>query len=220
MPEDQRFMSYGEWELEKFTNKLGSGEAVPGGGGASALAGALGASLAGMVASLTVGKKKYASVQDEMESVILEASNLSDALLGLIDLDAKMFEPLSKAYSLPKGTDEEILKRESIMAEALKNACSAPLMIMEKVCRALDLVEIVFLKGSRLAVSDAGDAAVLCKASMQAAALNVYINTKLMKDRTLAMEYNRKADEMMQEYCPKADGIYEAVRKSLLGSDV
>ena len=197
--------------LAEFTNRLASGDAVPGGGGASALAGCLGTCLGSMVAHLTVGKKKYADVQEDMEELIRKTLTLREELLVLIDRDAEMFAPLSKTYSMPRSTPEEIVERDEAMKKALKDACHVPLQIMEKVCAALDLIQFAAEKGSTLAVSDAGDAAVFCKAALQGASLNVFINTKLMKDRTAAEDYNDRANRMLQKYVPLADQIYNQV---------
>ncbi len=207
--------SYADLNLKEFTQKLASDDATPGGGGASALAGSLGICLGSMVANLTVGRKKYADVWDEMEEVINEADLLRKELLCLIDRDAEMFAPLSKAYSLPRSTEQEIEEREKVMKEALKNACLVPLQIMEKMCRCIEIVDLVSKKGTVMAVSDAGDAAAFCRSSLQGAALNVFINTKLMKDREMAEEYNRRADEMLGEYVPRADEIYHRVLTQL-----
>ncbi len=207
--------SYADLNLKEFTQKLASNDATPGGGGASALAGALGICLGSMVANLTVGRKKYADVWDEMEEVIREADSLRKDLLELIDRDAQMFEPLSKAYSLPRTTQQEIEEREKVMKSALKDACMVPLEIMEKMCRCIEIVDLVSKKGTVMAVSDAGDAAAFCRSSLQGAALNVFINTKLMKDRELADAYNRRADNMLDTYVPMADEIYTRVLKQL-----
>lgn len=208
-------MNFSDMTLAEFTDRLASGDAVPGGGGASALAGCLGTCLGSMVAHLTVGKKKYAGAQEDMEELIRKTRTLREELLALIDRDAEMFAPLSKTYSMPKSTPEEIAKRDEAMKEALNGACQAPLQIMEKMCAALELIRTAAEKGSSLAVSDAGDAAVFCKAALQGASLNVFINTKLMKDRTAAEDYNDRANRMLQEYVPLADRIYHQVLRQL-----
>lgn len=208
-------MEYSEMTLKEFTSYLGCADPVPGGGGASALAGCLGAALGSMVAHLTVGRRKYEPVREEMEQIILEEEALQDELLALIRMDAELFEPLSAAYSMPRGTQEEKDARDRVMKDALKDACQAPFQIMEKMCRALELCKTLAWKGSTAAVSDAGDAALFCKAALQGAALNVFINTKLMKDRVLAEEYQKRADRMLQEYVPVADRIYEKVLEEI-----
>ncbi len=208
-------MGYSTIPVNEFVDKLGSKSPTPGGGGASALVGALSAALANMVAHLTIGKTKYASVEVDMLDLKSAASNLQAELLTLIEGDAEVFEPLSRAYALPKDTPEEKEARAKVIEEALRKACQVPLLIMEKCCSCLKLIGIAAQKGSSMAVSDAGDAALFAKAALQAASLNVYINTKLMKDRALADSYNRRADGMLEEYCPLADEIYEDVRGQL-----
>lgn len=196
-----------EMNLNEFLEQLASAAPVPGGGGASALAGALGVALGNMVGSLTVGKKKYAAVEDETRELNGKASVLREELLELVEKDAEVFEPLSKAYGIPKDDPD----REEVMARVLKDAAEVPLAIMKKCCQALDLITVYAEKGSVLAVSDAGCAASLCRAAMESAALNVYINTKSMADRQLAETLNREVCAMLQEYSQKADAIYQSV---------
>ena len=196
-----------EMNLNQFLEQLASAAPVPGGGGASALAGALGVALGNMVGSLTVGKKKYAAVEDEIRELNGKAAVLREELLRLVEKDAEVFEPLSKAYGIPKDDPG----REEVMARVLKDAAEVPLAIMKKCCKALDLIAVYAEKGSVLAVSDAGCAASLCRAAMESAALNVYINTKSMADRQLAETLNGEVCAMLQEYGQKADAIYQSV---------
>ena len=196
-----------EMNLNEFLEQLASAAPVPGGGGASALAGALGIALGNMVGSLTVGKKKYAAVEDEIRELNEKAAVLREELLCLVEKDAEVFEPLSKAYGIPKDDPG----REEVMANVLKAAAEVPLAIMKKCCEALELIAVYAEKGSVLAVSDAGCAASLCRAAMESAALNVYINTKSMADRQLAETLNREVCAMLQEYSQKADAIYQSV---------
>ena len=196
-----------EMNLNQFLEQLASAAPVPGGGGASALAGALGIALGNMVGSLTVGKTKYAAVEDEIRDLNEKAAALREELLCLVEKDAEVFEPLSKAYGIPKDDPG----REEVMANVLKAAAEVPLAIMKKCCEALDLIAVYAEKGSVLAVSDAGCAASLCRAAMESAALNVYINTKSMADRQLAETLNREVCAMLQEYSQKADAIYQSV---------
>ena len=163
---------------EDFIEVLASKAAVPGGGGASALAGAIGIALGNMVGSLTVGKKTYADVEEEIIECKKQADEIAKEFLELMDKDAEAFEPLSKAYGLPKSTPEELAKKEEIMEEALNTACSVPIEIMKTCARGIDLVEVFAAKGSRIALSDAGVGATLLKSAMQGASLNVYIRQK------------------------------------------
>jgi formiminotetrahydrofolate cyclodeaminase len=191
---------------EDFIEVLASKAAVP-----AALTGAIGIALGNMVGSLTVGKKTYADVEDEIIECKKEADEIAKEFLELMDKDAEAFEPLSRAYGLPKSTPEEIAEKEEIMENALNVACGVPIEIMKTCARGIDLVEVFAAKGSRIALSDAGVGATLLKSAMQGASLNVYINTKSMKDRKRAEELNQLADSLREEYEAKADRIFAEV---------
>ena len=192
----------------KFVEVLASSAPTPGGGGAAALVGAVGTALGNMVGSLTVGKKKYADVEGEILELKAKCDRLQTELLDLVKKDAEGFEPLAKAYGIPKDDPN----RAEILEEATVEACKVPMEIMEKCCEALDYIKIFAEKGSRLAVSDAGCGAVCCKAALQAASLNVFINTKSLKDRSVAEELNRQANVMLNKYCALAEEIFADVR--------
>lgn len=192
----------------KFVEVLASSAPTPGGGGAAALVGAVGTALGNMVGSLTVGKKKYADVEAEILELKAKCDRLQTELLDLVKKDAEGFEPLAKAYGIPKDDPN----RAEILEKATVEACKVPMEIMEKCCEALDYIQIFAEKGSRLAVSDAGCGAVCCKAALQAASLNVFINTKSLKDRTVAEELNRQANVMLNKYCALAEEIFADVR--------
>lgn len=196
---------------EEFVGVLSSNAPVPGGGGASALVGALGIALGNMVASLTIGKKKYADVEEDMKACAEKATKLQNELLSLIQKDAELFEPLSKAYGLPKETEEEKKKKAEVMEAALREACSVPLEIMELCCEAIKLQVEFAHKGTALAVSDAGVGVVFCKSAMKGASLSVFINTKAMTDREYAEEINKKAKAMLKEYNKLADEVFDYV---------
>ena len=200
----------------EFIDALASKAAVPGGGGAAALCGAIGTALGNMVGSLTVGKKKYAAVEEEIIELKKRCSSLQADFLELIDKDAEMFEPLSKAYGLPKSTPEEIAYKEEVLEKCSRDACVVPLAIMEKSCEAIDIIAEFAAKGSVIAVSDAGCGAVICKSALYAASLNIFINTKGMKDRAYAENINAKADAMLEEYGRRADKIFSDVKSGLL----
>lgn len=204
-------MNFIDKSCREFTEALSSKAPVPGGGGASALAGALGTALGNMVGQLTTGKKKYADVEEDIQVLMEKASKLQQELLALVEKDAEVFEPLSKAYGMPKETEEEKAEKEKVMAAALKEACSVPLEIMHKCCEAIDLQAEFAAKGSRLAISDAGVGVIFCKSALQGASLNVFINTKAMKDRALAEKIDGEADEMLLQYTMKADEVFASV---------
>ena len=192
----------------EFVSVLASDAPAPGGGGAAALVGAIGTALGNMVGSLTVGKKKYADVQDEIIALKAKCDELQTKLLNQVEMDEINFLPLAKAYGIPKDDPN----RDKIMEEATIIACSTPMKIMELCCQAIEYIAVFAAKGSRLAVSDAGCGAVCCKAALQAASLNVFINTKSLKNREVAEEMNAKAIGMLDKYCALADEIFESVR--------
>lgn len=204
-------MGFSTVPCNEFVEVLASKAPVPGGGGASALVAAVGTALGNMVGSLTVGKKKYADVEAEMYELKAKCDQLQKDFLRLIERDAEVFEPLSKAYGMPRETEEEKAEKARVMAIVLKDACSVPMEIMEKCCEAIDLIKEFAAKGSALAISDAGVGAAFCKAALKGASLNVYINTKSMADRELAESLNKKCDQMLEEYTKKADEIFDGV---------
>ena len=208
-------MEMNKQSCEEFVTALASSAPVPGGGGASAFVGAIGVALGNMVANLTIGKKKYADVEAELIILREKAHTLQRELFDLIEEDAKVFEPLAAAYSLPKETEEEIAYKEQVMEEALKAAVKPPMDIMEKVCEAIMLHKEFAEKGSALAISDVGVGVTFCKSALEGASLNVFINTKSMKDREYAEELNQKAEEMLSVYVPKAEEIFQSVKERL-----
>lgn len=208
-------MSFSEQTIGDFSSLLSSKAPVPGGGGASALVGALAASLGGMVAALTVGKPKYAACEDEMRAALLEAERLRNRFLALMDEDAEAFAPLAAAYRLPKETEVERAARASIMETALRSAVEPPLAIMETCGEALQLIALCAEKGSAVAVSDAGVAASLCRAALEGASLNVFINTQPMQEREYAERLNFRARHMLVKYGLEADELFKKVSARL-----
>ena len=200
-------MSFVRNSCVEFVEVLASKASVPGGGGASALVGAVGMALGSMVGSLTVGKKKYADVEAEIMAVMEKAALLQDELIHLVDQDAVAFEPLSKAYGIPKDDPN----REHVMEEALKVATSVPMDIMRACAKAIELHDEFAKKGSALAISDAGVGVAFCKSALMGASLNVFINTKSMTDRAYAAAVEAEADDLLKTYCAKADEIYDSV---------
>ncbi len=208
-------MSMSEMSIDDFIKELSSSAPVPGGGGASGLVAAVGMSLANMVMALTTGKKKYAEYQSEIEEIIEKANAITRELLNAMDEDAVAFEPLAKAYGLPKNTEEEIAHRNEVLESALVVAAEAPLNLMEKIANAIDITARVAEIGSRLAISDAGVAAQCLKAALNGASLNIYINTKMMKNTDKANELNKKADELIAQGNKKADEVYTLVLSAI-----
>lgn len=202
-----------EYSIDQFTNELSSAAPVPGGGGASALMGAVASSLCSMVANLTTGKKKYAEYQADIERILDRTAVLTDEISALIEKDAEAFEPLSKAYSIPK----EEPGRDEVLENALRVASDAPFEIVAKCEEVAAIVEELSVKGSRLAISDVGVAASALRAAVTGASMNVYINTKLMKDREYAAAMNAKTDAAVASVVAICDKAYELVLGGLKG---
>lgn len=200
-------MEFTKQSCEEFIEALASKEPVPGGGGASALVGAVGMALGSMVGNLTVGKEKYAGVERDIRLLMAEAGDIQKKLLGAIDEDAAAFEPLSRAYGIPKDDPD----RAEIMEKALRSAALPPLKIMKLCCRAIEIHSELAEKGSVMVVSDAGTGAVLCWGAMYGAALNVRVNTKSMRDREYAEAVDAQVDELMEKYWKIAEATYESV---------
>ncbi|MDR1194580.1 MAG: cyclodeaminase/cyclohydrolase family protein [Peptococcaceae bacterium] len=204
-----------EKSCQEFLAALASAEPVPGGGGASAYAGALGVALGSMVANLTVGKKKYAAAQEDIQALLPKADTLRQELAGLVEKDAAVFAPLARAYGLPKETAAEKELRAQVMEQALSAAALVPLEIMERALDGLSLQAELAEKGSQMAISDVGVGTQLLKAAILGASMNVFINTKLMADRRLAAEMAKKADDLIAAGSALADKIYRQVEARL-----
>ena len=200
-----------EQKTTEFLEVLSSAEPVPGGGGASAAVGAFASALGMMVANLTVGKKKYADVEEEIKEIRSRLEELREELVALTDKDAEAFEPLSKAYGLPKETQEQKDEKERVMEKALYEASIVPLQIMQTVSRVMDYLKVLGEKGSKIAVSDVGVAVLFARAALEGASLNIYINTRLMKDREQAERLNKESDEMIEEARKLQEEIYAGV---------
>lgn len=188
-----------EMSIEEFTKALASGAPVPGGGGASALVAGLSVALGRMVAALTTGKKKYEETQEELEGIIKELEESQKLMLDAIARDAEVFYPLSQAYSMPESTDEEKAFKNEMLERLLGDAASAPLELMGDIVRLMSLLERLTIIGSKMVLSDVGVAMYFAKAALDSSALNVYINTKLMKNEISALSMNKIADEIKED---------------------
>ena len=204
-----------DMNMKAFLDELSSSSPVPGGGGACGYVAAIGMSLGTMVANLTTGKKKYAESQEEIEKMITDTAKLTDELAECMDKDAASFKPLADAYGLPKNTPEEIAHKEEVMEKALVVASEAPLTMMEKILEAMMLLDRLSAIGSRIALSDVGVGIKLCEAAMNGASLNVYINTGMMKEKSLADKLNAKADDLIKRSGELAQITYERVLKEI-----
>ena len=200
-------MSMNDMNIGEFSEALASKSPVPGGGGASALVGALGTALGEMVGNFTVGKEKYADVEPEIKQILAQAEDIRKALLSCVDEDAAAYEPLSKAYGIPKDDP----KRGEILEKCLRDAAAVPMKILELTCRAIGLHRELCEKGSGTIISDVGTGVVFCWSALYGAALNVKVNTKLMSDKTYAAELNARVDALVEKHWKIADEVYESV---------
>ncbi len=197
--------------MKDFLEALSSKEPTPGGGGASALVAAVSCSLCSMVANLTTGKKKYAQYQEKIDEylTILEQKNV--VLQNDIKKDAEAFAPLAAAYSLDKSTPDY----DNIMEKALYDAAKAPLEILEDIYSLVPIIEDLAVCGSRLAISDVAVAAVCCKAALQGCSLNVFINTKSMKNEDTAAKFNNRVEEILEDSNGRLDKVYNGIALGL-----
>lgn len=200
-----------EKNIAEFNALLASRSPVPGGGGVSALAASLGTALGSMVLNLTLGKKKYAEYEEENAALLSELEELCLKAQELIEKDAEAFEPLSAAYSIPKdapGRDDE-------MERCLRLAAEPPMEILRLACRGLLIHERLEQTGSMLALSDVGTGVVMLHAAIYGAAMNIRVNTRLMKDRDYAEKVNAKAESLISRYGKIAEEVYEKVWERL-----
>ncbi len=177
-----------------FLDEVASPSAAPGGGSVAALAGALGAALTAMVCRLTIGKKKYADVESEMQDVLGRVEELRRQFTALIEKDTEAFQAVMTAFSLPKETDEQKEVRRAAIQEATKAATLVPLQVMQLCERTLPLTQIVATKGNVNSLSDAGVAASMLHAACVGAAFNVHINLSTIQDDTFVHDTSVKAE--------------------------
>lgn len=204
---------------KEFIDILSSKEPVPGGGGACAYVGALGMALGNMVANLTIGKKKYKDVEEDVKEILKEGEVLIEKLEALVNKDAEVFYPLSKAYGLPKNTEEEKAYKDKIMEEALYKASLVPLEIAKCAAEAIDLHYKLAKKGTRIAISDVGVGVLFCKTALEASKLNVYINTGMMKNNDIKNSLEEEINTLVSKYSTKADKVYSYVENLIRGNE-
>lgn len=208
-------MSFYKNTCEDFTNKVFSKDPAPGGGGVAALAGALGIALGGMVCNLTAGKKKYAMYEEDIQRIIKEAEALKVRFLNMMDEDAENFVPLSQAYSLPAGTDEEKAFKEEELDRCLKVAITTPIDIIEKAYESIALFEELAIKGSKLALSDVGCGIALIRSALSMGWLNALINLNMIKDEEYVNNMKNKVLPLVEKGIEKCDKIYVDVLNAI-----
>lgn len=208
-------MKISEKTCIEFVNVLASKSAVPGGGGAAALVGAIGMALGSMVCNLTMGKKKYAEYEESVNEILVKAREIEKKLLSMIDKDAENFLPLSKAYGLPNSTEEEKKIKEEIMENALKVACEVPIDIVRVCFDAIKLHEDLVDKCSKLAISDVGVGVQCLRAAILSGKLNVVININSIKDMEYVEAIRKEVNSVVEEGVKICDEVYAKVEKAL-----
>lgn len=181
--------------VKKFLDELESNAPVPGGGSVAALSAGISSALVGMVANLTIGKKKYVDVNDEMEVIAKEITKFKEVFVDLIDKDASSFDDFMKAMKMPKETEEEKKARSEEMQRAIKYAASVPLTCAKETSKIFDMIEDVVVKGNQNAVTDGAVAAMMARTAILSALLNVKINMGSIKDE----EYLKQLDKEVKE---------------------
>lgn len=204
-------MGMSEKSCDHFLDALASKAPVPGGGGAAAMGGAIGMALSNMVGNLTVGKKKYADVEDEVKDLLEKGYKIIDELKVLVDKDAEVFEPLSKAYSLPKDTPEQAEHKAKVMEECSITACSVPLEIMRKSYEGIKIHERMGQIGSKIAISDVGCGVAFLKASLINGYLNVIINLNAIKNQEYVEKTSKEMNHLLEDGTKIADETLELV---------
>ncbi|MGU3464061.1 methenyltetrahydrofolate cyclohydrolase [Methylobacterium sp. C33D] len=198
--------------IQTFLTELASAAPTPGGGGAAAISGAMGAALVSMVCNLTIGKKKYVEVEAEMKEVLAKSEGLRVVLTGMIGEDVQAFDAVMGAYGLPKATDDEKAARADKIQAALRTACDVPLACC-RACRAvIDLAAITADKGNLNVVSDAGVAVLSAYAGLRSAALNVYVNAKGLEDRAFADERLKELEDLLSDAGALTEKVYAVVK--------
>ena len=208
-------MSMLDKSCKDFVEVLASKAAVPGGGGAAAMGGAIGMALSNMVGNLTVGKKKYADVEGEVKDLLAKGDTIIVELEGLVDKDAEVFEPLSKAYGLPKNTPEEAKYKAETMENCCKVACSVPMEIMRKAYEGIKIHNRMGQIGTMIAISDVGCGVVFLKAALIAGRLNVIINLNAIKDSGFVAQTRAEMDGLLEKGTHLADETLDLVVSKL-----
>ncbi|CAN2535035.1 Methenyltetrahydrofolate+cyclohydrolase [Methylocapsa aurea] len=201
--------------IGKFLDDLASERPTPGGGGAAAVSGAIGAALVSMVANLTIGKKNYEAVEDDLKAARAEAERLRAELTAAIEEDVVAFNSVMGSYGLPRATDEEKAARSAAIQAALKDATLAPLRAVKACFEVIRLSEIAADKGNLNVISDAGVAVLAANAGLRSAALNVYINAKAIKDRAFAETQIGEVEALLAAAAEKTEAVYTTVRNKI-----
>ena len=201
--------------IEAFIEALASKSATPGGGSVTAIMGAMGAALVSMVCNLTIGKKNYESVSDEMIDLLARAGRLEQRFLDLVRADVDAFDGVMASYGLPKETEEEKVKRSEAIQNALKDATRVPLECVAACVEVVDLADIAAQKGNKNVLSDAGVAVAAARAALDSAKLNVEVNLGAIRDGIFVAESRTRLEQMSFGAADKASTVYRRVLEGL-----
>ena len=204
-------MNTASMTTSEFLDALAAGESTPGGGGAAALTAAQGAALVSMVIRFTLGKKKYADVEVEMQGYLVQSELLRIDLLAEVDADAAAFDAVAATYGMPKDTDEEKAARTAALQAVLKHAAAVPFGVAEQALAVIQLAEPVGAKGNTNVISDAACAAYLAYSAIKCALVNVNINLKFIKDEAFVAEWTQKVADLLS----RADTAYASARAAI-----
>ena len=197
--------------VRDFLDETSIDSPVPGGGSVAALMGSLACALGSMVANLTVGKKGYKGVSDEMKTVAAATQKLKDAFLKAVDDDSKAFDDVMEAFKLPKKTETESGYRDEMIERATKGAVDVPMSVLKWCDESLDFIETVAKKGNENSISDAGVAALAVRAGAASAALNVLINLPGLSDASYVKTTRKEASELCDHVTERSNAIYRHV---------
>lgn len=206
-------MKFSDKTCAEFVETLSTKAAVPGGGGAAALNGAIGAALGSMVCNLTIGKKKYAEHEDQVKSILEKTKEIEKDLVKMIDDDAKCFLPLAKAYGMPSETEEDKRIKQETLETALKNACEVPIQIVKAAYKGIKLHEELLEVGSRLAISDVGVGVQSLRGALVGGQLNVLININSIKDSDYVEKVRNETEPLVESGIKIADEVYKRVEQ-------
>ncbi|ADL08221.1 cyclodeaminase/cyclohydrolase family protein [Thermosediminibacter oceani] len=208
-------MLLSEYRIKEFVDELASKSPAPGGGSASALAGAMGISLASMVANLTSGKEKFKDREPLLQEILLEAKKIKESLVTLIDRDTDAFNKVAEVLKMPRETEEQKKARSEAMEQALKEAAVIPLTVMEECLKAIRLHEKALGNTTTSALSDLGVGVLCLKAALYGAWLNVKINLNSIKDAKFVEDVEKKARAILKQGTELADGLYQKIEEAL-----
>ena len=189
--------------ITEFLAKTASAEPLPGGGCTAALNAALAASLTEMVANLTIGRKEFHAVEDEMKEIAQTAAGLSKKLQNDIDDDAKAYQEVLAAFKLPKNTDDEKKQRSDAIQQAFKTAATVPLGVARDAIKIMDLASRAIAQGNQNAVTDGVVGVLASRTAVLAALYNVKINLSAIKDSNFVEELNREVENLTQQVINK-----------------